>query len=905
MSGDNAVPPSASGYTVGGAGPSFNDGASLKGSPLQEIMNPVQRSPGLPPSDSPWATAYALPSQIMAAIDRGVNIFRLPMMPQNWRQIATGWAKEGIPNGEAEKAPEYLYKAGNCQYMNFYMTTVDFILQHAYSGVQPADYTPDGGVGPSDWQPKDVVVIIDCHVYQRWSPMNIPATAGALDPPPSLRYSMNRDTDMMCPYGLDNTGAEYMNTALGGPAQGWAHKSGDHTPSPIQWDNFTGNTSNTIINVGNVQKYFCTGKATTPVPANYKGQLEDVFQGMNTKQTPPTYCTDTTIDGNKCYGGPTKTVLGINCTPILWYNLLTTKFVLCQHGDCIPTTAPPPCRCFNDTGVPKAGFCCKSQTDCHQCTGHWITPTPGPTPTQTPPTKCSIIDNYVSEKGLTLSDYLRPSTSRPWVTTSNIWLDLMNEPNEVNTRDIGRAYGKVVKLIRYLGINNKLVIEGNYWAGLHAQMTPDKNTPNSDGVTRPDSSSEGWFYDEDTPPTSKAVETAHANYKINHDKTAFMEAIKNSPAEIIRQEILRELGWDGKSPPDDQWAGDPKGVTSYDKAVISLGDWALNLHQYMDDNSTGGHACVAIQPFHGKVPTPTPGGYPGGTGPDGHTYPAMLPGYLPPIPQPTVAPLQLIDTLAKMEVFTNFKPLEVWSTIIEKPMVVTEFGAQLYAPQGGTRTYKPNFPGSSGPPLDDTWHGTCDCAVSKSGTTTGDVLSKVKDINGNLVCSAGCETRMNLFVKMIEQSEQILGWCLWRGAPPVSWANAGGSSSNYNCNTRGSIIGSTGTKVYGWSNAIIWQKGPLFTTPNDTATGAWLNTKDNLGGGSGAATAQGNCWRASAELCKAFTETGSKDDGYPLTTAELWALKGKEASSNFNYKVPTPTPGGYPVGIGPDGTKYP
>ena len=83
---------------------------------------------------------------------------------------------------------------------------------------------------------------------------------------------------------------------------------------------------------------------------------------------------------------------------------------------------------------------------------------------------------------------------------NQIWLGLMNEPNEVNTRDVGKAYGKVINVIRKMKIENTLLVEGNYWAGLHAQMTPKGD--NNGKITRPSAESEGWAYEEDVsiPP---------------------------------------------------------------------------------------------------------------------------------------------------------------------------------------------------------------------------------------------------------------------------------------------------------------------------------------------------------------------------------------------------------------------
>ena len=55
-----------------------------------------------------------------------------------------------------------------------------------------------------------VNVIIDCHVYQRWCPMNVPGTGCCLEPgfdTPSRKYSMNQDTDLLCPFKLNSKGS--------------------------------------------------------------------------------------------------------------------------------------------------------------------------------------------------------------------------------------------------------------------------------------------------------------------------------------------------------------------------------------------------------------------------------------------------------------------------------------------------------------------------------------------------------------------------------------------------------------------------------------------------------------------------------------------------------------------------
>ena len=58
-------------------------------------------------------------------------------------------------------------------------------------------------------------------------------------------------------------------------------------------------------------------------------------------------------------------------------------------------------------------------------------------------------------------------------TKASIAIGLMNEPNMVDTTELARAYKKVVTLIRGApyALKNRLLIMGNYWGGLHAQVT--------------------------------------------------------------------------------------------------------------------------------------------------------------------------------------------------------------------------------------------------------------------------------------------------------------------------------------------------------------------------------------------------------------------------------------------------
>ena len=118
----------------------------------------------------------------------------------------------------------------------------------------------------------------------------------------------------------------------------------------------------------------------------------------------------------------------------------------------------------------------------------------------------------------------------------------MNEPNQVNTRDVGQAYGKVINVVRKMGVENTLLVEGNYWGGIHGQITTKEGTgggTNHD-IFRPACDSEGWEYEDD---------------------------VDMAPAQIILDELMR---------------ANPDG----------LGDWKYDLHQYVDINSTGIHGCL-------------------------------------------------------------------------------------------------------------------------------------------------------------------------------------------------------------------------------------------------------------------------------------------------------------------------
>ena len=430
-------------FSVGNSGSHSRITRGFKGSPLAPIsLNPQE--------NSIWTTSYPQVNQINLAMKAGVNIFRLPFMPTFVTDLATGWAMRGIPQDKGHPYEKNLYAQGNPMYFNYYMTTLDYIVNN-------------GGI-----------VILDNHVYQRWCPMNIPGTysclepAGGWEPPvPDRNYSMDKITDMGCPYALDQKGLSYFKSK--GIKSEWGGSM----------EYIKGNDeSNNGITVDNIKKDFCLN-VTNKFSSSTNTEMKSFNSGTKAN------CTSNSkgSKGNACYGGPTKRILGVDCTTILWYNILNLEFQL-----------------IDESGKASA--------------------------------KKRVLD-YV--KG-----------------NSNVWLGLMNEPNQVNTRVLGQTYGKVINMIRGLGVRNTLLVEGNYWAGLHAQIDPSGGK--ADGVTRKDASTQGWTWPEDT-------------IKVTPNKG---NNFKGAPAEIIYQEIKKANGNNMKS----------------------VGDWKYDVHQYMDLNSTGNFGCI-------------------------------------------------------------------------------------------------------------------------------------------------------------------------------------------------------------------------------------------------------------------------------------------------------------------------
>ena len=431
-------------FTVGG---SF--GYLHKGSPMNNLTR-IKNEQGK--TDYGWSTAYPSPAQITNAIDHGINIIRMPFMPAFMDNIATGWAKN----------KNDIYKKPNKNYLNYYMTSFDLAL---------------GLIKGKN----NGVIIMDNHSYQRWCPTNEPGTFSCLEPSapkffqgktiPSRRYSMNKTTDKMCPYKLSAKGV----TAFKG-----YHLKPEWGQSDYSY--IKGNDPhNTELTKGNVSKYFCLYATSSENNSSQDPSTGDY-------ELDPKGCKGTTKSDNACYGGPTKRIIGIDCMPVLWYNILESDFSIIDKG------------------------------------------------------------GNASPYG-TVGKYLKANKD-------NIWIDIMNEPNEVNNRDIGTAIAKTIKMLRKYGIHNKLMIEGNYWSGAHAQICPYSEKAEIDNVTitRPDGSGEGWYYPNDDPKACGNI-TKGNNYK-------------GAPIQIIHEEIQKE---------------------NPNKA--ELGEIVYNVHQYMDKNSTGGHNC--------------------------------------------------------------------------------------------------------------------------------------------------------------------------------------------------------------------------------------------------------------------------------------------------------------------------
>jgi len=116
---------------------------------------------------------------------------------------------------------------------------------------------------------------------------------------------------------------------------------------------------------------------------------------------------------------------------------------------------------------------------------------------------------------------------------NSILIGLMNEPTMVDTSDLAFAYKQVITMMRSkFGLRNRLLVDGNYWAGLHAQVTPEDRSQQECGA--PSSTHEG------------------------HTSSGKM------PIEVIYDQL---------------------------KTISNLGNWSYDVHQYFDYDSTGNWDC--------------------------------------------------------------------------------------------------------------------------------------------------------------------------------------------------------------------------------------------------------------------------------------------------------------------------
>jgi hypothetical protein len=468
----------------------WNKGSATS-SPVIDADNPTN-------SDSSYSTSFPDPRQIKLACQAGVNIIRLPFMPTFIYELAhTSWPIKGVSDENG-----MLYAPPNKNYFKWYMQTVDYIRTNH----------------------PDVVIIIDCHVYQRWCPLNIPGTVGCLEPLQAGIYDMSNQNTSDCPYNANFTGAK---------------------PSYEK------------------------------VISQCKSGKEDSW----------------------------KRIIGIDCMETLWDRLLG-------------------------------------------------------------------LNTHLGER--TLAKYLHDNDQ-------NIWVELMNEPNQVYSEDVGRGYGKVIKTMQKNQINNKILIGGNYWSGIHAQIDPSENGTKWNSIYTPASSDQG------------------------SQRTTL------PPADALLYGISNELGLNNMN------------------SLIKSQQLVYTVHQYMDINSTGLWGCT-----------------------DANTH--------------------FIKTVDNMKVFTRYDKLKDWALTKGIKLFVSEVGAvPLYG-------------------------------------------------NGH---STGCIQRLNLFLEMIEQDDNVLGWTLWRGVPNVSWAFTNQKVSPTWAD------GEDSTAVNSWSNRVFWDKPSFCSKSSKQCNGSVFTNNIN------------------------------------------------------------------------------
>lgn len=120
-----------------------------------------------------------------------------------------------------------------------------------------------------------------------------------------------------------------------------------------------------------------------------------------------------------------------------------------------------------------------------------------------------------------------------------IHIGLMNEPNMVDTEQLAEAYQRLVTSLRGAPFNleNRLLIMGNYWGGLHAQVDPTDRSSTPCG----------------------AASSEHEGHT----------APGKMPIQIIHEAL---------------------------STVKGLGRWTYDVHQYFDFFSTGNHDCGSDWP---------------------------------------------------------------------------------------------------------------------------------------------------------------------------------------------------------------------------------------------------------------------------------------------------------------------
>ena len=143
-----------------------------------------------------------------------------------------------------------------------------------------------------------------------------------------------------------------------------------------------------------------------------------------------------------------------------------------------------------------------------------------------------------STQQTTLKEYLNRNIT--------IFVGLMNEPHELDNRELAKATAAAFMVVRTLCPATTILAMGNYWGGLHAQITPvGATSPSNSRCARPDASSQGWFK---TPQDAQ-----------------------KAPCNILYEELTNAME---------------------DANLKTLQPWYYEVHQYLDKNSTGNNGCA-------------------------------------------------------------------------------------------------------------------------------------------------------------------------------------------------------------------------------------------------------------------------------------------------------------------------